>query len=89
MALAMLTATSMFDAPPQTGAFVGGLMAMSSTSIVVKCLESLRCVAATAPCTECLCCGCGCVSAWVCVRVPGPALPAGHKHPSAKESAQG
>mmetsp|Transcript_16111 Transcript_16111/g.43925 ORF Transcript_16111/g.43925 Transcript_16111/m.43925 type:complete len:659 (+) Transcript_16111:144-2120(+) len=42
MALGMFMASSMFDAPPQTGAFVGGLLSMSSTSIVVKCLESLR-----------------------------------------------
>jgi Kef-type K+ transport system membrane component KefB len=42
MGLGMFLAVSIFDAPPQTGAFVGGLLSMSSTSIVIKCLESLR-----------------------------------------------
>lgn len=42
MTLGMIMASTVFDAPPQAGAFVGGLLAMSSTSIVVKCLEGLR-----------------------------------------------
>jgi len=54
MAVGMFMASSMFDAPPQTGAFVGGLLSMSSTSIVVKCLESLRWVPMSSPSTQLL-----------------------------------
>lgn len=44
MALGAVTSSVLLGASASAGAFVGSLLAMSSTSIVVKCLEATRCV---------------------------------------------